>query len=408
MKVCVVDPSLFTLPYDRHLCSGLHSAGVDITLCGRHLRAGESATSDAFPVEARWYPWTERGHRGSARAGRAWMKATEHLWTSVRAATWLRRFDVVHFQWSPMPLADRWLWRRLARARTVIFTVHDTTPFLGRPTSRWQQLGWQKLLHEPHGLIVHTEESKRDLLRCGVAPERVTVIPHGLLHAGGASPAPHAPRAARSSSAPRTMLVFGEIKPYKGIDVLLRALARLPEDVAAGWRLVIAGRPRCDVTELRRLASLSRVPVEWRLEHVPESEIPSLFTSADLMVFPYRQIAASGALMLSLPFGVPVVASQVGIFRELLEPDVTGVLCPPDDDGALATALTRVMRDDALRARLRKNILERAEHVWSWPDIARRHVELYRRYARSAVRAVAPSSETKLEKQTAAAALPDA
>lgn len=376
MKVCVIDPSLFTLPYDQHLCGGLHAAGVDVTLCGRALRPEETVRPHAYPFEHRCYPRTERGQPARSRSSHAWWKAAEHVWTSTRLAASLRsRFDVLHFQWSALPLVDQWHWRRLARDRTVIFTVHDTTPFLGRPTSRWQKLGWRRLLDAAHGLIVHTEGSRRELVRLGIAAGRIAVVPHGPLEPVRG---PHATRAALpATDGRRTLLVFGEIKPYKGIDVLLRAVARLPGDVAAGWRLIIAGRPRCDVTELQRLAARSRVPVEWRLDYVPEAEIAPLFEQAEVVVFPYRRVDASGALMLALPFGVPVVASQVGIFGELLEDGVTGALVPPGDEHALRDALVRLMRDDALRGAWRKNILERVARVWSWPAIARQHRDFY-------------------------------
>ena len=162
MRVGVVDPSFFTLAYDQHLCAGLHGAGVDVALCGRVLRADERAQPHEYRLEARCYPFTERGGQPGSGRTRAWLKALEHVMDSARFASWLRsRFDVLHFQWSPMPAVDGRLWQRLARDRTVLFTVHDTTPFLGQPTSRLQALGWRGLLDAAHGLIVHTESSRR-------------------------------------------------------------------------------------------------------------------------------------------------------------------------------------------------------------------------------------------------------
>ncbi len=407
MRVCIIDPSLFTLPYDQHLCAGLRAGGVDVTLCGRALRPEETLLPHAYPLATRCYPLTERGRNSGAGKIRAWFKAAEHLWTSARLAAWLRpRFDVLHFQWSPLPLVDRWHWRRLARDRTVIFTVHDTTPFLGRPTSRGQQLGWRGLLDAADGLIVHTDASRRDLVELGVSAERISVIPHGPLYPAGTAPDVAANRAA--AAGPRTLLVFGEIKPYKGIDVLLRALARVPADVAAGWRLVIAGRPRCDVGPLRALAAQARVPVEWRLGFVPEAGIAPLFAGAEVAVFPYRRVDASGALMLTVPFGVPIVATRVGIFQELLEHDVTGVLATPGDERSLARALARVMRDEPLRAQLRRNLRDRATRLWSWTAIAGRHVETYHRHLRGRGFAAAeanPGTTTPMTNHEAKAAL---
>lgn len=410
MRICVVDPSLFTLAYDRHLCAGLHEAGATVTLCGRALREGETLGDDGYRFAPRCYRWTERGGRAPAHALRAWAKALEHVVASRPLARWLdAEFDVLHFQWSPLPLADHRCWRWLARRRTVVFTVHDTTPFLGRPTSRGQQLGWRRLLDAAHGLVVHTQESRRALERLGIAPERIAVIPHGPLHPAGAGRA-RANDAARSQGddGRRTLLVFGEIKPYKGIDVLLRATARLPRALADGWRLVIAGRPRCELTELRALAQASRVPVEWRTGFVPDDEVGPLFSGADLAVFPYRQIDASGALMLALPFAVPVIASRVGSFREVIEDGVTGLLVPPGDVEALAAALERAMSDAALRERMRTNLRVRADRAESWSAIARAHLAFYRRWCGEAgeVARVHVADDAAAEEPAEAALLP--
>ena len=383
MRVCVIDPSLFTPAYDRHLCIGLAETGLQVALCGRRLRAAEVNADEGYRFEPRCYPWTERGQAAGPTGAAAWLKAGEHALRLPALGGWLRRnFDVLHFQWSPMPAVDRHLWRSLARDRAVVFTVHDTTPFLGRPTSRLQGLGWRSLLDIAHGLIVHTESSRRVLTDLGIDPAKVHVVPHGPLSAGkpGVLPEPATP----SASVPdgrRTILVFGEIKPYKGIDVLLRAAARLPAGVAAGWKIVVAGRPRCEMDELHALGRASPIPVEWKLGYIPDAEIAPLFRSADIVAFPYRQIDASGALMLALPFGVPVVASRVGVFGELLQDGVTGLLAAPGDPDDLARVLARAMSDEGLRTSLRAQVLDRVRHVWSWQAIARAHEAIYRRYA---------------------------
>lgn len=381
MRVGVIDPSLFTLAYDRHLCEGLARAGADVTLFGRTLRPDEALVSQGYRFEPAFYRRTERGARSRMSPTLAWLKALEHVLESRRLAGRLgRECDVLHFQWSPLPAWDQRTWRRLGRQRALIFTVHDTTPFLGRPTHPLQKVGWRALLDLAHGLIVHTESSRKVLVDLGVPAEKIEVVHHGPLH--GPAPVPQAPRQFVDPAPGRrgTILVFGEIKPYKGIDVLLRAAARLPRDLAAGWRIVIAGRPRCDLGELQALASASRVSVEWRPGFVPDAEIGPLFAQADLVVFPYRRIDASGALMLALPFGAPIIASRIGIFAEMLADGVTGLLTPPGDDVALAGALERAMRDPELRRTLGENARAAARSVCSWDEIGQAHARIYRKH----------------------------
>lgn len=377
MKVCVLDPSLFTLPYDQHLCAALSEAGLDVTLCGRPLRAAETAYPHRYPFHHMFYRVTEGiGRRLRFPGARSGLKSAEHLWCTWRLGAWLRReaFDVVHVQWSPIPLIDRWAWRVWRRARGLVFTVHDTEPFLGQASSPGQRLGWWGLLDVAQRLVVHTEKSRNELAGMGVSPGRITRVPHGPLY-----PVHHADGAARArvGDGIRTILVFGEIKRYKGIDVLLRAAARVPPEVARGWRILIAGRPRMDVTGLRALAHRSAIPVEWRLGFVPDEEMVAMFRSADLMVFPYRNIDASGVLMMALPFGLPVLASEIGVFAELLAHGESALLVPPGDEGALAGALTQAMADAGLRERLRRGLARCLDGQLSWRSIAHEHIRAY-------------------------------
>ena len=103
----------------------------------------------------------------------------------------------------------------------MVVTVHDTAPFNGSPTRALQRLGlrWPPS-RAADRLIVHTAAGRRRLAALGLAPERIAVVPHGPL--GRAAPRRDRPRRARL-----TLVAFGKMRPYKGLDVLVEALARL-------------------------------------------------------------------------------------------------------------------------------------------------------------------------------------
>ena len=384
MRVALVDPSLFTLPYDRMLALGLRQAGHDVVL---HTRALERAEGDGggVAVAAAFYRVTG-GARTAWRPGplRLALKGIDHVASMAALVVRLRRErpDVIHFQWLPLPFADRRFLPALARIAPLVLTVHDSTPFNGNPGSRLQRIGATDCFGAFDRLIVHTERFRERLLAQGVPAERVARIPHGLLgpaHSDAAA-TPAAPDPAGSGPPrPSTFLMFGQIKPYKGVDVLIEAFARLPESLRADARLRVVGKPFMDLAPLLELARkrgvAARVAIEPR--YVPEEEVPALFGPGNIAVFPYREIEASGALTLAIAHGRPVIASRIGSFAEELEDGTHGVLIPPDNPAALAAAMERMLTDPAFAARCAANVRALSGSVPSWGEIGRRTTEVY-------------------------------
>ncbi len=176
-------------------------------------------------------------------------------------------------------------------------------------------------------------------------------------------------------------LFFGLIRPYKGVDVLLEAVARLP----AGTPLVLllAGEPWGEVGRVvrQRLADPALAGrVVARLEWVPEGEAGAWFAAADLVVLPYRSATGSAVAAQALGYGLPVVASRVGGLAEVVEDGENGLLVPPADAGALAAALGQVCRAE-VRARLASGARAAAQR-WSWAGYAAALEELAARAVR--------------------------
>ena len=135
------------------------------------------------------------------------------------------------------------------------------------------------------------------------------------------------------------LLFFGMIKPYKGLEDLLDAmpavLARAPN-----VRLCIAGEPLMNMRAvMERIAALQPGTVILRLGFVPQAEIGRYFASADLVVAPYRKIAASSVVLQALAFGRPVLATRVGALPALLDEGYCGYLAGDNLAEAIVTAL---------------------------------------------------------------------
>ncbi|MEQ8964382.1 MAG: glycosyltransferase [Azospirillaceae bacterium] len=369
MKVVLIDPSLFTLPYDRALAAALVDRGHRVTTVGRPLGDGESWPEAAGDYRALFY----RGRACTAGRGarRSLAKGLDHLATLARLPGHLAGLapDVVHFQWAPLPAADALAIPRLARIAPVVLTMHDTVPFNGDPTARLQGLGALAVCRRADRVIVHTEEGRARLADAGVDPAKLARIGHGPL--GGGTPAPGA--VPPDPDGPVTIRLLGKLKPYKGADVLVEAIARLPDALKARVRVEIAGEAHMDPAPLeRRIAELGlgeRIRVEPGF--LAEADFDRRLAGADILAFPYRRIDASGVMAACMAHGRPVVASDLGSFADLLEPVRDCALVPPGDPDALAAALAPLIADADRRAALGAEVAALARRMGGWDDAAR-------------------------------------
>lgn len=385
MRIAVVDPSLFTLPYDHHLCRALHERGNSVVFFTRPLRAEEPRIDHGYWRSERFYRLSEdrRVRRLVPERARLPLKAAEHALGMAGLVADLGRLgpDVIHFQWLPVPLLDRVMVPRLQELAPVFLTVHDTGGFLN-PSSKLQLAGWSRLLGSLDRLVVHLEASKRQLVERGVAPDKIVVIPHGVLNLdefdAEADAEPSAPSRPDAAGV-RRILLFGAIKHYKGPDVLLRAFALVPEAVRATARVSIVGEPFVSLGELKRLARDLGIAdqIDWDPRFVPDEELSRILRGHDIFAFPYRRIDASGVLMMSLPFERPIVATRVGCFGELLEDGDTARLVPPEDPAAFAEALTAVLSDPKAAAEMAFRARRLALDTLSWDRIAARTEAAY-------------------------------
>ena len=361
MRVHVVDPPAYTPPYDRALCAALARAGASVTLVTSRFGYGSVAPAAGFAVDERFYRLAGRAGRPGSRARFA-ARLAEHVPEMLAYRRAARAADVVHFQWLTVQPVDVHL---LPRRRPVVLTAHDVLP---REPRRGQRDAQRRLYERVDAVVVHSEHGRRRLAgEVGVDPAKVHVIPHGAFeHLRDVAPG-ELPAELRDGGGP-VVLMFGLLRPYKGLDVLLEAWRGVD-----GAELWVVGMPRMDVGPLRAGAPPS---VRFVERFVDDAEVAALFRRADLVVLPYREIEQSGVLFTALAFGRPLVLSDVGGFAEVA---ATGAaeLVPPGDAEALRATLSRLLADGAARERLAAAAARAARERYGWAAIARRHLELY-------------------------------
>jgi glycosyltransferase involved in cell wall biosynthesis len=268
----------------------------------------------------------------------------------------------VHFQWLAVQPVDALLLR--AFPRPLVLTAHDVLPREPRP-GQWA--AQRRLYGAVDAVVVHSEHGRGRLVEgLGLAPEKIEVIPHGVLRPPGDDGLP--PELAGVEGP--VVLFFGLLRPYKGLDVLLEAWRGI--DAAELW---VVGMPRMDTAPLRAAAPPG---VRFVERFVPDGQVGALFRRAALAVLPYREIDQSGVLFTALGAGTPLVLSAVGGFPEVAA-DGAAELVPPGDPAALHAAIRRLLADPAARERLAAGARRAAAERYDWGAIARRHLALYAR-----------------------------
>ncbi|HEX5309413.1 MAG TPA: glycosyltransferase family 4 protein [Solirubrobacteraceae bacterium] len=367
MRVQVVDPSSYTPPYDHALCSALAVAGAEVELVCSSFAYGAAPPSQGYGRSELFYR-----HAFGAAGGRvrATVKLAEHVPDMLRYRRHARAAEVVHFQWLPLQPLDRYL---LPRGRPLVLTSHDILPREPRPG----QLAAQRRLYERFdAIVVHSHDGRDRLIEeLGVESDRVHVIAHGafayLAERAAAEPPPPPPH----QTDKRVVLLFGLLRPYKGIDVLLQAWrgveGQLPIEDAELW---IVGLPKMGLDGLR-----GELPTGVRLDarFIDERELPAYFERADLVVLPYLQADQSGVLFTALAFGKPLLLSDVGGFPELARDTGAARVAPAGDVRALGSALRELLGDRAALTEMCVKARAASQGHYSWQSAAEAHLRLY-------------------------------
>jgi glycosyltransferase involved in cell wall biosynthesis len=273
--------------------------------------------------------------------------------------------DVVHLQ-------QGHLWLNpvlsLLRGRALVLTIHDVEQHPGDVASRKTpqrilELGWRRA----DELIVHTEVTKRTVIRrYGREADAVHVVPHVAI--GGPTGSP--PAAADG----RSVLFFGRIWPYKGLEYLIRAQPEISERFPDA-RIVIAGTGE----HFRRYWALMADPSRFVVvnEFVSIERRSELFADADVVVLPYVEASQSGVVPIAYAFGKPVVVTAVGGLPEAVEDGRTGLIVPPRDERALAQAVSRLLADPALAREMGSAGRRKLEREWSPAGVAEQTLRVY-------------------------------
>jgi len=217
------------------------------------------------------------------------------------------------------------------------------------------------LLRQAHGFAAHSDADRALLTsRYDLGDRPVAVLPHGPHDHYQTAGTTCARRDAPSTAC--SLLYFGVIRPYKGLEDLIAAFNAIPEDQIGDYWLTVAGETWENWTLPAEAIAASpyRDRITFINRYVHDDEVEELFAGADAVVLPYRRASMSGPLHVAMGYGLPLVVSAVGGLPEAVAGYDGAILVPPQDPVALREALAAV----------RERRGQRFVHPHSWEHTA--------------------------------------
>ena len=288
------------------------------------------------------------------------LRQARECWEVTRRVRRLQP-DVVHLQ-QGHHMFNLFLGR--LRRYPLVVTIHEPTERPNHGPRRRPQPILDRGFRRAGRVIIHGEALRSAVAARGVDPSVVHVIPR---------PAPRGGEVAAEEEFP-TILFFGRIWPYKGLEYLIEA-EPLVAAAVPGLKTVIAGEGE-GMTRYRKLMGHPE-RFEVRNHFVSRELRDELFAKASVVVLPYVDASTSAVVPVAYLHGKPIVVTSAGGLTEDVDAGRTGLVVPPRDHRALAAALIRILRDEHLRHELGRAGRRKLEQEFAPDLIARRTLEVY-------------------------------
>jgi len=257
----------------------------------------------------------------------------------------------------------------------VVITFHTVY----EDFSREEKIILEVLIRAADSVIVHEEYQKEALLNRIGSFDNIRVIPHGSREV---RPIPEAKKKIGLNEDEKSILLYGYIRPSKGLERIVRIFPRIAERVESAV-LVIAGKVRQqEYTEYRdeffRLVNDS--PAFERIKvlrgQFPQKTFDTILSAADVVPLPYLKGSQSGILAHCLALARPVVVSpEVRALREMVTRAKCGLIANNDDE--FVEDVVRILSNDDLRNELSKNARDYVKETLSWKIVAKKTIDVY-------------------------------
>ena len=305
---------------------------------------------------------------------------SERILDTINPFSYIRTADAIK-KWNPDILIVRYwmsffapslgfVTRSLRRTSCKVISILDNvTPherrFFDTPLTKY-------FLSGSDGYITLCEAVGKDLVNLR-KKARHTVINHPLYSRFGGKPSKEdAAGILGLDPGKKTILFFGLIREYKGLDILLRAFGMLPED----YQLVVAGEPYGSFGKYEEI--IGQLPGKDRirlfLEYVSDDKVGTYFGAADVVVLPYRSATQSGISAVAYHFELPVIVTDVGGLKETIGDAGTGLVAGECTPEAIRDEILKYFSAPGIREKCIRNIKSEKDRL-SWSSFSRRLLE---------------------------------
>lgn len=251
----------------------------------------------------------------------------------------------------------------------IVFTEHDPNFHEGEFILSKLHHGCAKLIIRKNAdaVIVHGKKMKVILRNKNVREDKIYVVPHGEFSF-------YERWKKNVVNEDKSILFFGRIQDYKGLDYLIKAEPLITSKVPDA-KIVIAGSG-----SFEKYADMINNKSHFEIYNrfILDEEVATFFQNASVVVLPYTDGSQTGIIPIAYSFSKPVVATNVGSIPEVVDDGITGYVVPPSNFEALADSIVKLLKDDELRKEMGKNAFKKTKNELSWDNIARKNIEIYK------------------------------
>jgi D-inositol-3-phosphate glycosyltransferase len=374
-------------PYALGMAAAMTSVGIRVDFIGSDdLNVPEVVTNPRVNF------LNLRGNQRSEATPMAKARRVSKYYLRLISYAALAKPTLFHILWNnKFQLFDRtvlMLYYRLL-GKKIVFTAHNVNAGKRDSNDSWlNRLSLKTQYHLCDHIFVHTRPMKSELVaEFRISEDKVSVIPFGINNTVPNTnlSSPEAKRRLGVNSSDKTLLFFGNIAPYKGLEYLVAAFAELLKKDRS-YRLIIVGSPKGSNNywnRIRQAIAYSGIEerVISRIEYIPDEATELYFKAADVSILPYSHVFQSGVLFLGYNFGLPAIAADVGNLKAEIVEGETGFVFEPRDSSDLARKIDQYFKSELFRNLeiRRSQIKEYANDRYSWRKVSNIMTAVYAR-----------------------------